>query len=115
MLSPAEGGPDVKRAHLAVPDDEQPRFLETRVETLQERNVQAVIGLVTRDHVGGQRQPQGIERGDHEFDLGSARIIFAVTELHQPALDHLMANRYRGGIALNHLGRQLIDGYAALI
>jgi hypothetical protein len=47
--------------------------------------------------------------------LRSARVIFAVTELHQPALDHLMANRYRGGIALNHLGRQLIDGYAALI
>jgi hypothetical protein len=33
-----EIGSDVKRAHLAVADDEQPRLLEPLAQTLQERD-----------------------------------------------------------------------------
>ncbi len=54
--------------------------------SINDRDIEPIVGLFPRHYIQGQRQTQGIERGHHGLDLPQGRIILALSELPQALL-----------------------------
>ena len=55
-----QGRTDGSRAHLAVTDKESSPLVQPLLEAVDDRDVSAVVGLVTREHIRCQRHPQRV-------------------------------------------------------
>jgi hypothetical protein len=105
----------LQSAHLAIADKQQTAFVEPRLDTVNDRHVQAIIGSFTRQNIRRQGHPHEVQRPDHDFDLGPARVVFAMAKLKQSAINHLVITRDCGGITADHLLSEVVHFNAALI
>ncbi len=73
-----------QRAHLAIPDVQQTAPRQAAAHAQDRGQVEWIIGTLTGEKVGGDGHAQGIQRGEHDFELGQVgAVVFTVTELKQ--------------------------------
>ena len=70
--------------HLTIADKQQAGLAQPRLDALDQRNIETIIGSLPREHIRGQRHPQRVQGPHHHFELRSTGIIFTVPKLHQP-------------------------------
>ena len=82
VLVPRKICAGVQRPPLPIANKQQPSFVQPGPNPLDDREVSAIIGSFTRQHIRRQRPPQGGQRSQHHFELGPRRLIFALAQLY---------------------------------
>src|SRR5262249_31198482 len=101
----SDPGSRLPRRHLAVTDIEQPVPAHTRLYPLNAGHIQWVSGSLTRDPIRGQRHPQRVQNGLHDFDLRQVRtIILAVAKLEEAPCSHRGIRTGAGAIDMHPCG-----------
>jgi hypothetical protein len=105
-----EAGAGCQTAHLAIAHIQQAALAQGAPHAGNCRQIQRVIGTLTRQHLAGDRHAQWIERRQQHFELGQiGAVVFAVAELEEASLRHLPVAT-AGGRIHAHPGRaQVID------
>jgi len=89
-------------------------FLQAGTNLCNSRNVQLVVGAFSRNDLGRQRHPQGIQGRHHHLELGQiGPVIFALPKLKQPLFCHRPIATSRGTIHAHSLGLQIIHSKRA--
>jgi hypothetical protein len=90
--------------------------LQALTHLLDGRNVQRIIGGFADHYLRHHRQPQGIQRREHHFELRQIRaMILTVAELKQPILAHPPIATGRRAIQPHALRVQLVHADDALV
>ena len=61
--------PRRQRSHFAIPHDQHLRCPQRADRRIVRRDVQPIIRAMARHRLADQRQPQGVERRQHRFEL----------------------------------------------
>jgi len=93
-----QSGARLERGHLRVADIKHPHALKDRTRSRNDRQIQTIIGGVAADDLGGRQMAVRVSRHGDQFQLCQIRpMIFAIPQLHQPALlRHVIAAGGRG-------------------
>ena len=79
----------VQRRHFAIADIQQAWRIQARAHPCDGGQIQRVIGPFAREHLGGQRQAQRVQRRQHDLELPQVRsMVLAMSQLQQAVLTH---------------------------
>ena len=98
-----------RAAHFAVADEQEPGLGQDGGDPVNDGDVEPIIRLLPRDHIGRHGQSQRVQGPDHQLDLGQLGIVFALPKLKQAFRALGMVARDGGGVDPNPLGVQFID------